>query len=124
MTLENTDKALASLIDATHKLSTQLSPDVFDAASQVAMLGFQGNLLSAWIWTIASGIVALIALGLLIMACAKNWDEAAGATAMMAFFVSVIVFCWNISTLWNPLINAAAHDGKIALAIKVIVSLQ
>lgn len=120
MTLENTDKALASLIDAAHQLSTQLSPDVFNAAAQVAMLGVQGQLISAWIWTIAGTVIAIV---LLFLAAMKSLDDTAGVV-VGAFFVSVIIICWNISTLWNPLVNAGAHDGKIALANKVMEKIQ
>jgi hypothetical protein len=123
--LENTDKAFASLIEAAKELSTQLSPEVFAAASRVAQLSAQGDLRSALIWLLISGFVSALFTGLAIFMLRNEEGSGEGVAGIFIFVgVSLIVFCISLASYTNPLNQGLAADPKLALAYKVIQHIE
>src|ERR1700722_1636305 len=105
-------------------MSTQFSPDVFNAVSNVAMLDAQGHILSAKIWICIAAAALIMSFVGFCFAVIKDWTGAGGATVLIAFFFSLTILGFNLPTLWNPLANAAAHDGRTALAEKVMDKIE
>jgi hypothetical protein len=113
MTLENTDQALAKVIDAARELSTKLSPDAYDAASRVAQLTAQTDLRAALIWAIISGL--LIAFCILGSMAAGEYGPGIVIGGLSAIVFSIAITSWT-----SPLNNALAKDPKLALAYMVM----
>ena len=118
MSLENTDKALAGILDTINKFSNQIQPDVINGFGNVAMLDAQGDLIQAKIWLVVGIFTLIIAIGLSWYGLADENGWSVGGLLVGA--LSILILGLSISTLVSPLTIASAKDGKVALAAKAV----
>lgn len=114
--LENTDKAVASILETIRQFSQQVQPDVFNSFANVAMLSAQQELVTAHICIWVASF--LIGFGVLCMIAAVMADggEGGAVISLVLFCGGLVMLLVNLSTVYSPLVEASAHDGKVALA--------
>ena len=125
--LENTDKAVADLLQTASKLTEAVSPKAIEAAGKVAMLEEQSGLIKADLW-LGGGILLIVIGGAIISVIMKArketerrfYDDDNMAAACVLLFFGLVMGILATAYSLDPLNNAAAHDPELALARKAI----
>ncbi len=124
MALENTDKAFAGILDAVKQFSEQVQPDVFNAFSNVAMLSAQQELVMAHICIWLGSVLLALAILCLFATIFGNGGEAGGFAMLLFLSLGLGFIIFNLSTVYSPLVQAAAHDGKVAIAREALTKIE
>ena len=116
--LEATDKAFASILETINQFSKQVSPDVITSFGNVAMLDAQGDLVAAKIWLLFGVFIFIAGFAMFLKGLLQ--DEDIIVAGVIGLLISFVVIGCSVNSLISPLNNAAAQDGKVALAAKAM----
>lgn len=122
--LENTDKAVANILDQLAAFSTQIHSEAFESLAQVATLSAQGDIMTAWVIFWVGVVVFLFGVLLVAFACTGNTADGTAGGGVFMWLITAVLMCISLSTIFSPLDNAKAKDGKVALAYELLQKIK